>query len=137
MIACGLSAAPKSSPPWGMPPIIPGSAVRVRYLSTCSSVATAATPSGIPMPRLTTPPSGSSKAHRRAMILRSSRGTGSTRSSGTLTARVSVVVGCGVGLGMVLRLCEDNTVHEHARDLHLARIERLGSRNTLDLGDDE
>ena len=45
--------------------------------------ATAATPSGMPMPRFTTPPSGSSNAQRRAMILRSSSCIGSMRSSGT------------------------------------------------------
>ena len=39
-------------------------------------LATAATASGMPMPRLTTPPIGSSKAQRRAMTLRSSSGQG-------------------------------------------------------------
>ena len=38
-----------------MPPITPGSAVSVIRSMTCSSFATAATPSGMPMPRLTTP----------------------------------------------------------------------------------
>ena len=42
--------------------------------SSFFSAATAATPSGIPIPRLTMPPSGNSKAHRRAITLRSSRG---------------------------------------------------------------
>jgi hypothetical protein len=62
---------------------MPGSAVRVTYVSTFSSAATAATPSGMPIPRFTTPPGGSSKAQRRATILRSSSAIGLIRSSGT------------------------------------------------------
>ena len=63
--------------------MIPGSAVSVTCCSRFSSLATAATASGMPMPRLTTPPIGSSIAQRRAMILRSSRAKGGMRSSGT------------------------------------------------------
>ena len=66
-----------------MPPTMPGSAVRVTCRSTRSSAATAATPSGMPIPRFTTPPSGSSIAARRAITLRSSSGKGAMRSSGT------------------------------------------------------
>ena len=46
--------------------------------ATRSSLATAATPSGTPMPRLTTPPIGSSNAQRRAISLRSSSGIGAS-----------------------------------------------------------
>ncbi len=71
MIAWVLTAAPKLSPPAGMPPITPGSAVSVSRSMTCSSAATLATPSGMPMPRFTTASACSSIAARRAMILRS------------------------------------------------------------------
>ena len=71
MIACALVAAPKLSPPAGMPPTTPGSAVKVIRSMTCSSAATLETPSGMPMPRLTTLLGLSSSAARRAMILRS------------------------------------------------------------------
>ena len=71
MTACGLMAAPKLSPEAGTPPITPGSAVIVTRSLTPSSAATAAMPSGMPMPRLTTALASSSSAARRAMILRS------------------------------------------------------------------
>jgi hypothetical protein len=71
MIACALVAAPKSRPPAGTPPTTPGSAVRVIRSMIFSSAATLATPSGMPMPRLTTLLALSSMAARRAMILRS------------------------------------------------------------------
>ncbi len=71
MIAWVFTAAPKLSPPAGMPPITPGSAVSVSRSMTFSSAATAATPSGMPMPRFTTASDCSSIAARRAMILRS------------------------------------------------------------------
>ena len=52
----------------------------------CSSLATAATPSGMPMPRLTTLFGSSSSAARRAITLRSLIGIGGIEPSG---ARVS------------------------------------------------
>ena len=48
-----------------------------------SSAATAATPSGMPMPRLTTALARSSSAARRAMILRSPIAIGATAAAGT------------------------------------------------------
>src|SRR5471032_1779889 len=71
MIASALVAAPKFKPPAGRPPITPGSAVSVTRSSSFSSAATCATPSGMPMPRLTTLFGRSSIKARRAMILRS------------------------------------------------------------------
>ena len=71
MIASGLVAAPKFSPPAGMPPITPGSVESVMRSSTRSSLATLAIPSGMPMPRFTTLLGFNSSAARRAMILRS------------------------------------------------------------------
>ncbi len=76
MIAPVFVAAPKSRPEAGWPPITPGSAVRVTWLSSPSSAAAAATPSGIPIPRFTTPPTESSKAVRRAITLRLVSGRG-------------------------------------------------------------
>ncbi|OPZ54238.1 MAG: hypothetical protein BWY91_01691 [bacterium ADurb.BinA028] len=86
MRASGLSAAPKSPPEAGIPPTIPGSVVRVIRSMTCSSAATVDTPSGIPIPRFTTPPSGNSMAARRAAILRSFIGIGGMRSNGMRTS---------------------------------------------------
>ena len=71
MMACVLVAAPKSMPLAGTPPMTPGSAVMVMRSMIFSSLATEATPSGMPMPRLTTLLALSSNAARRAMILRS------------------------------------------------------------------
>ena len=51
---------------------------------TCSSAATLATPSGMPMPRFTTALVRSSSAARRAMILRSLIGIVSIADIGTL-----------------------------------------------------
>ncbi len=70
-MACVFVAAPKFNPPAGMPPITPGSVVMVKRSITCSSFATLAIPSGMPIPRLTTLFAINSKAARRAMILRS------------------------------------------------------------------
>jgi hypothetical protein len=70
-MACAFTAEPKSSPAVGMPPIAPGSAVSVRKSMMCSSAATLATPSGMPIPRFTTLLGRSSMAARRAMTLRS------------------------------------------------------------------
>ena len=83
MIACVLVAAPKLSPPAGMPPTTPGSAVRVSRSITFSSAATSATPSGMPMPRLTMLLGLSSSAARRAMILRSDIGIAAIVEAGT------------------------------------------------------
>ncbi len=71
MMACVLVAAPKLRPEAGTPPTTPGSPVRVIRSMTPSSAATAAMPSGMPIPRLTTELGFSSIAARRAMILRS------------------------------------------------------------------
>ena len=83
MIASVLTAAPKFRPEAGTPPITPGSAVMVMKERIFSSLATEATPSGMPMPRLTTPLAGSSMAARRAISLRSSSGMGGSEPSGT------------------------------------------------------
>ena len=83
MIACVFTAAPKFRPEAGMPPTTPGSAVSVSRSITFSSVATPATPSGMPMPRLTTLLALSSSAARRAMILRSLIGIGASELTGT------------------------------------------------------
>jgi len=64
-------------------PITPGSAVNVKRSLTNSSAATAATPSGMPIPRFTMAPARSSRAQRLAMILRSSSGIAATLSKGT------------------------------------------------------
>ncbi len=66
-----------------MPPTTPGSAVSVMRSITFSSAATLATPSGMPMPRLTTALGLSSSAARRAMILRSERSIGLSPLIGT------------------------------------------------------
>ena len=66
MTACALIAAPKFAPPAGIPPITPGSAVKVIKSVHFSSAATAATPSGMPTPRLTTLLGRNSIAARRA-----------------------------------------------------------------------
>ena len=83
MIACAFVAAPKLSPPAGMPPTTPGSAVSVSRSMIRSSAATLATPSGMPMPRLTTLLGRSSSAARRAMILRSDIGMAAIDEAGT------------------------------------------------------
>ncbi len=66
-----------------MPPTTPGSAVRVRRSTTRSSAATAAMPSGMPMPRLTTAFACNSIAARRAMIFRALIAMGRSESCGT------------------------------------------------------
>jgi len=83
MMACVFTAAPKFRPPAGMPPITPGSAVSVMRSTTCSSAATEATPSGMPMPRLTTALAFSSSAARRATTLRLPGAIGSPCPAGT------------------------------------------------------
>ncbi|EXI67540.1 MAG: hypothetical protein AW08_01801 [Candidatus Accumulibacter adjunctus] len=66
-----------------MPPISPDSTVSVSRCEMRSSLATAATPSGMPTPRLMMPFGGSSKAARRAMILRSLSGVETMLAAGT------------------------------------------------------
>ena len=58
----------------------PGSTVSVIRSSTPSSLATEATPSGMPMPRFTTELTVRNIAARRAMTFRSSSGSGTSRS---------------------------------------------------------
>ena len=72
---------------------------------------------------------GSSKAARRAMILRSSSAIGGMPASGTRIspAKRRVVAG-GVGLPVVLRLGDHHAVHQDARDLHLPRVQRAARR---------
>ena len=62
----------------------PGSAVRVKSSLTFSSAATAATPSGIPIPRFTMAPARSSSAQRLAMIFRWSSIIGGAACGATL-----------------------------------------------------
>lgn len=63
--------------------MVPGSVVSVIRSMILSSAATAATPSGMPMPRLTTSLGRSSCAARRAMVLRGPGIIGSTLAAGT------------------------------------------------------
>ncbi|MET4823488.1 hypothetical protein ABH972_001077 [Bradyrhizobium ottawaense] len=84
----------------GMPPITPGSAVSVMRSMIRSSLATEAIPSGMPMPRLTTLLAFSSRAARRAMILRSL--TGITGSDAART-RISLEK---AGLYCVPKVCQ-------------------------------
>ena len=64
----------------------------------------------MPMPRLTTPPIGSSKAQRRAMILRSSSGIGAEHVQRHLElAGEGRAVRGGVGLRVVLGLGASTT----------------------------
>ena len=65
---------------------MPGSVVSVRNSSIRSSLATLATPSGMPMPRLTTLFGCNSKAARRAMTLRGPMGMGGRARMGTRTS---------------------------------------------------
>jgi hypothetical protein len=83
MIACAFVDAPKLSPPAGMPPITPGSAVRGIRSIIFSSFAMSATPSGTPMPKFTTLFGLSSSAARRAMIFRLDISIGGTALAGT------------------------------------------------------
>ena len=89
-MACAFTAEPKSSPPVGMPPMAPGSAVSVSRSRMCSSAATLAMPSGMPIPRFTTLLGRSSMAARRAMTFRSDSSSGAielrTRRSSPLNA---------------------------------------------------
>ncbi len=116
----------------------PGSAVSVTYRSTFSSLATAATPSGMPMPRFTTPPIGSSNAQRRAITLRSSSGSGGSVSS---TALISPENAGLYAVAYVWWWCsglrDHDTVDEHAGHHDLAGIERALCAHALDLRDDE
>ena len=72
----------------------PGSAVSVIRSLIFSSAATAATPSGIPTPRLTTLFGLSSIAARRAMILRSLISSGFSEVSGTRTSEENAALYC-------------------------------------------
>ena len=83
-----LVDAPKFNPPAGMPPIVPGSVVSVTASRMPSSLATPATSSGMPMPRLTTMPGRSASAARRAMIVRISNGSGAKLAAGTLISQL-------------------------------------------------
>src|SRR6266566_3205912 len=75
-IAWALTTAPKLRPPAGIPPMPPGSTVSVIRSRMFSSLATAATPSGMPMPRFTTALIFRNIAARLAMTLRMLRGRG-------------------------------------------------------------
>ena len=122
-----------------MPPITPGSAVIVSRSMIFSSAATLATPSGMPMPRLTTLLGFSSSAARRAMILRSDIGIGGDRRRRHADlAGERRAVGLGERLHVVLGLLgDDDAVDEDAGDLHLPRIERAALGDALDLRDDD
>ena len=54
-----------------------------------------------------------------------------------LPAGKGVVIGRAVGLEVVLRPREHDAIDQHAGDLDLARIERIGGGDALDLRDDE
>ena len=138
MTAWVLVAAPKSMPLAGTPPITPGSAVSVMRSMIFSSLAIAATPSGMPMPRLTTLLAFSSKAARRAMILRSLIAIGGSEPARRpdLAAEGGIVLRAE-GLPVVLGLGDDDAVDQNARYLHLARVEAAALGDALDLGDDD
>ena len=54
-----------------------------------------------------------------------------------LAAGIRVIIGGGVGLEVVSRPGDDHAIHQNTGDLHLARVERLGGGDALDLRDDE
>src|SRR5215207_7409279 len=132
MTACGLVTAPKLRPPAGRPPIPPASTVRVISSRTCSSWATEAMPSGMPMPRFTIALGLSASVPRRAMALRGPAGsTGSRSSAGPDLARVGRVVGLGEGLPVVVGPGQHDTVDQDAGDAHLARVEHVHGGDPL------
>ena len=138
MIACVLAAAPKFSPPAGMPPMTPGSAVIVIRSMTFSSLATLARPSGMPMPRLTTLLGISSSAARRAMILRVAHRHRRDRAHlHPDLAGERRAVGLGERLPVILGTGDDDAVDQDARDLDLARVEAAPLGDALDLDDDD
>jgi hypothetical protein len=83
-----LATAPKLNPPAGMPPTPPGSTVSVIRSRIRSSAATAATPSGMPIPRFTTAFVDRNIAARRAITLRASRGIGASPVLGAVISPV-------------------------------------------------
>ena len=103
-----------------------------------SSLATLATPSGMPIPRLTTLLGRSSKAARRAMILRGPISIGGMRAHryADFTAE-SGVVGGAEGLPVLLRRGHDDAVHQHAGYPHEAGVQAAGFSDALDLDDDD
>ena len=116
----------------------PGSAVSVIRSMIFSSLATFATPSGMPMPRLTTLLAFSSSAARRAMIFRSfsSMGAIDPARDANLAAERRVVLNREC-LPMMFGLGDDDTVDEDARNLDLPRVERAALGYSLHLHDDE
>ena len=116
----------------------PGSAVSVIRSAIFSSLATLATPSGMPMPRLTTLLASSSSAARRAMIFRSFSSIARHRSGArpNLAAERRVVLHRKC-LPVVLRPRHDDAIDEDAGDLDLPRIERAALGDPLHLRDDE
>ena len=122
-----------------MPPITPGSAVSVRRSNTFSSATTSATPSGMPMPRLTTALRVSSSAARRAITLRAPSGSGASVLIGTRISPANAALYCvTIGLHVVLgSLGDDDAVDQNAGHLDLARVERAALGEPLDLRDDD
>ena len=88
MIAWALAAAPKLWPTAGMPPMPPVSTVRVIMSRMFSSLATEATPSGMPTPRLTIALILRNMVARLAMTLRTSKAIGLMVLVGTLISPV-------------------------------------------------
>jgi hypothetical protein len=72
----------------------PGSAVSVSSSNTFSSAATSATPSGMPMPRLTTAFLFSSSAARRAITLRAPSASGAKLLIGTRSSPANAALYC-------------------------------------------
>ena len=138
MMACALIAAPKLRPEAGTPPITPGSAVSVSRSVTPSSAATAAMPSGMPMPRLTT--AFASQLERRAPgddlalahLQRLQRAHGHAHLAGKGGG-----VELGEGLHVILApLGDDHAIDQDAGDLDLARVQAAALGDALDLHDD-
>jgi hypothetical protein len=122
-----------------MPPITPGSAVSVMRSVTRSSLATLAMPSGMPMPRLTTPPATSSSAARRAMILRSLIAIGTSRFIGTRISPAKAALYGSTKVCMWYSGFSATTTQStrHAGDLHLPWRQRAALDDALDLHDDD
>ena len=80
-------------------------------------------------------PGDSSKAARRAMILRSSSGSGGSRHRNTDATRVGrIILRREIG-HVVFGLGDDDAIDEVAGDLHVTRRQRASFGDVLDLGD--
>ena len=133
-----MTPAPKSSPPCGMPPITPGSAVSVRWSRMRSSAATAATTSGTPIPRLINAAQrqfeSTSARDELALVKRRSR---NTVRADTDLAGVGGVVGGSVRLSVRAFRGEYHAVDQYARNHDSPGVKRPARGDPLHLGDNE